>query len=135
MKRLPLFLLLPSVISADVIISEISGASSDRLLKYSDTGQPSLGAGIPWFSPSFNDSNWLSGSAPFGFGYSGVSTNLSAALQGETPSLYLRKTFMASAGQAASLADLILTTEFDDGIIVTFGKSAVCIPSLTNIPL
>lgn len=125
MKRLPLFLFLPSVISADVIISEISGASSDRLLKYSDTGQPSLGAGMPWFSPSFNDSNWLSGSAPFGFGYGSVSTNLSAALQGETPSLYLRKTFMASAGQAASLADLILTTEFDDGIIILInGKEA-----------
>lgn len=118
MKSFPLFLLFPSAICGDVVISEISGASSDRLLKYSDSGQSSLGAGIPWFSPSFNDSGWLSGSAPLGFGYGSVSTNLGSDLQGKTPSLYLRKTFMASAAQAASLADLIFTTEFDDGIIV-----------------
>ncbi|MDG2323091.1 MAG: hypothetical protein P8M08_06200, partial [Akkermansiaceae bacterium] len=43
---------------------------------------------------------------------------MSSALQGKTPSLYLRKTFNVSAAQSASLADLSLTTEFDDGIIV-----------------
>ncbi|MDA7896034.1 lamin tail domain-containing protein [Akkermansiaceae bacterium] len=118
MKSLPLFLLFPSVICGDVVISEISGASVDRLLKYSDSGQPSLGAGVPWFSPSFNDTGWFSGPAPFGFGYGRVSTELGSALQGKTPSLYLRKTFTASASQAASLADLIFTTEFDDGVIV-----------------
>ena len=126
MKFIPLLLLYPSFVYGDVVISEISGASSDRLLKFSQLGQPSLGAGIPWFSSDFNDSKWLSGSAPFGFGYGRVSTNLASDLKGKTPSLYLRHTFMVSAGQAASLADLILTTEFDDGIIVLInGKEAV----------
>jgi hypothetical protein len=117
-KPLSALVILSSVCSAEVVISEISGASSDRLLKYSDSGQPSLGPGIPWFGRAFDDSGWLVGPSPFGFGYGGVSTNLSSALQGKTPSLYLRKAFNVSAAQSASLADLILTTEFDDGIIV-----------------
>ena len=126
MKFIPLLLLYPSFVYGDVVISEISGASSDRLLKFSQLGQPSLGAGIPWFSSDFNDSKWLSGSAPLGFGYGRVSTNLASDLKGKTPSLYLRHTFEVSAGQAASLADLILTTEFDDGIIVLInGNEAV----------
>lgn len=118
LRFLPPLIFFPAVCAAEVVISEISGASSDRLLKYSDSGQPSLGPGIPWFGGGFNDSDWLTGSDPFGFGYGGVSTNLAGAIQGKTPSFYLRKTFNASAAQAASLADLILTTEFDDGIIV-----------------
>ena len=46
MKFIPLLLLYPSFVYGDVVISEISGASSDRLLKFSQLGQPSLGARV-----------------------------------------------------------------------------------------
>lgn len=107
-----------SLVSGDVFINEISGASSDRLLKYSATGQPSLGSGTPWFAPDFDSSSWLAGVGPLGFGRPGLNTNLSSVLQGEAPSLYLRRAFSVSAAQASSTASLILETRFADGLIV-----------------
>ena len=104
--------------SGEVRITELSGASSDRLLKYSETGQPSLGPGTPWFAPSFEDSSWELGPAPLGFGGTGLGTDLSAELAGVAPSFYLRKRFEVSAAQAASVSDLILDTRFADGIVV-----------------
>jgi hypothetical protein len=62
---------------------------------------------------------------PFGYGYGKVATNLSDSLQGKAPSFYLRKSFAASAAQVASQADLVLTTEFDDGIIIFLNGTEV----------
>ncbi len=103
---------------ADVVISEISGASSDRQLKHSESSPPSLGAGIPWFATSFAAADWVADAGPLGFGRPDVATDLSSVLQGEAPSLYLRKVFRVSAAQAFSTADLILEARFADGLIV-----------------
>jgi len=116
---------LPSFLGADVVISELSGASSDRLLKYSASGVPSLGPGVAWFKALFNDSSWALAPGPLGYGYADVATNLAPQLQGKAPSCYLRKSFPVSAAQAASLADIILTTEFDDGIVVSLNGAEV----------
>lgn len=122
MKRFATFSTLLSVIispvRAEVVINEISGASSDRLLKYSDSGQASLGAGSSWFSPAFDAAAWSSGAGPIGFGRPELNTDLSSVLPGEAPSLYLRKSFFVSAGQAASTANLVLETRFADGLII-----------------
>jgi hypothetical protein len=104
-------------LSADVIINEFSAQSPERLLKWSDADQPSLGPGTPWFAPGFNDSGWQTGAAPLGFGYGDISTNLASTIQGKTPNFYLRKTFTASPAQAVSVDDLLLEIEYDDGFI------------------
>lgn len=117
-QTLSALILLTPFLGAEVVISELSGATSDRLLQYSSSGVPSLGPGVPWFSMPFDDSSWSVAPAPLGYGYGDVATNLSSRLQGKAPSCYLRRSFQASAAQAASLADLILTTEFDDGLLV-----------------
>ncbi|MFT5413090.1 MAG: hypothetical protein ACI9NC_005843, partial [Verrucomicrobiales bacterium] len=102
---------------ADVTINELSGASPERLLKWSDSDQPSLGAGTPWFASGFDDSTWSVGSSPVGFGYPDIATNLASGVQDIAPSFYLRRSFNLSAAQASSGADLLLEAEYDDGFI------------------
>ena len=102
--------------SAQVIINEVSGAASDRNLQWSANGAPQLGSGTPWNAPAFNDAPWTNGSLPAGWG-TAVNTNLQAAMQSKTPTLYLRKTFTATPSQAALTTPLILQVEVDDGFV------------------
>ena len=103
---------------ADVRISEFSALSSDRLLQWSDSGVPRLGAGISWRENEFDDASWPSGSAPFGYNYAQVTTDLGSVMHGLTPSLYLRQTFSVTPGQSTSTDDLLLDIDYDDGFIV-----------------
>lgn len=105
---------------AQVVINEVVAANSDRLLRREAPGYPRLGATTPWYLSGFSDAQWKSGNGPFGFGsFSNVTmgVNTSAAMQNKTPVLYVRKTFSASAGQAASSNELELVTRFNDGFI------------------
>ncbi|MGI9241935.1 MAG: hypothetical protein ACR2RV_14120, partial [Verrucomicrobiales bacterium] len=54
--------------AAEVTINELSGASPERLLKWSGAGQPSLGPGTAWFEQAFGDAAWSVGASPIGFG-------------------------------------------------------------------
>ena len=45
-----------------------------------------LGAGTAWFENGFDDEQWLSGPAPFGYGYGDVATNLAPSIQGRSAS-------------------------------------------------
>lgn len=121
MRILPLSVVSTAAVCAsfaEVVINEISAASSDRLLRYSASGQPGLGGGNPWHDPAFDASAWSAGGSPLGFGAGGFATNLSQELQGKAPSLYLRKNFQATAGQASSTGDLIFDVDFADGLVV-----------------
>ena len=113
------FLLLLTLANAfgDVRINEFSSLSSDRLLRWSDSGQPRLGSGISWWENEFDDLTWPSGTAPVGFNYPDVVTDLAEEMHGLTPSLYLRQAFTVTAGQATSTADLLLDIDYDDGFI------------------
>ena len=102
----------------DVRINEFSALSSERLLQWSDSGVPTLGAGTPWWDESFDDTAWPEAPAPLGFNYEAVVTNLNALMEGKTPSLYLRQTFTVTAGQAALQDNLLLDIDYDDGFIV-----------------
>ena len=110
-----LAMLLP-VARAQVVINELSYASSDRVLKYAADGTPSLGYEGKWNTPAFSDTAWSSGNLPAGYG-SAVNTNLQTAMQYKTPSLYLRKAFTVTAPQAASTNPLVLQVEYDDGFV------------------
>ena len=99
---------------AQVVINEVSYASSDRVLQYAADGTPSLGYAPRWPAATFIDTPWLSGNLPAGWG-STVNTNTQAAMQNKTPSLYLRKTFTVTGAQATSTQPLVLQVDYDDG--------------------
>jgi len=106
--------------AAQVVINEVVAASSDRQLKRDAPGYPRVGVTAQWCDPGYDDSRWKSGNGPFGFGtFSGVTlgVNTSASMQNKLASLYVRKAFNVSAGQAASTNQLQLVTRFNDGFI------------------
>ncbi|MBM3880545.1 MAG: hypothetical protein FJ387_12655, partial [Verrucomicrobia bacterium] len=103
-----------------VIVNELVAAASDRVLLRHPGRYPQVGNTAPWQSPAYDDSRWLSGPGPFGFGsFSGVTlgTDLGAHMRNRAASLYLRRTFTATAAQAASSAPLQLVTRYNDGFI------------------
>ncbi len=103
-----------------VVINEISAANSDRMLQRTQPGYPKLGTTTPWILSGYDDSLWKEGKGPFGFGtFSGVTlgVNTSGAMQNKLASLYVRKAFAVTAGQAASTNQLQLVTRFNDGFI------------------
>ena len=102
--------------TGDVVINEIKAESSERLLRYHEDGSQSVGPGIPWWAPGFDDAAWQTGALPAGHGKD-VVTDLTAELKNRTPTLYIRKTFHASASAAAASA-ITLNANYNDGIIV-----------------
>jgi autotransporter-associated beta strand protein len=115
---LSLAFLLP--LAGQVRINEIVASASDRILQRSAGTYPKVGNLTPWQDPGFDDSAWRTGNSPFGFGtFSGVTinTNTGLEMQNRVASLYLRKTFTATAGQAASAAALELSAFYNDGFI------------------
>jgi autotransporter-associated beta strand protein len=115
-----LLALVAGALRAQVVINEVVAANSDRQLNRAAGGYPRLGTTRQWYEPAFDDAQWKSGSGPFGFGsFSGVTlgVNLSAAMQSKLTTLYVRKAFSATAGQASSTNQLQLVTRFNDGFI------------------
>ncbi len=107
----------------DVVINEISAIQTERLLRWDSNDQPYAGPGHPWWSASFDDSNWLTGETPIGFNEGTIfaprlPTNLKAILEGVSPSVYTRHVFPVDAASAESSGDLILTIIVDDGFIL-----------------
>lgn len=101
---------------AQVAINEVSSASNERMLQWTASGEPRLGCGPHWQGAAFVDTTWTSGSLPAGWGYS-VVTNLQSAMQNKTPSLYLRKVFNVTPGQASITLPLVLQVDADDGFV------------------
>ena len=66
-----------------------------------------------WRQLGFDDSTWLSGPAPIGYGETFIVTNL-ADMRGGYTSVYFRKTF--DAANLGSLGKLSLEVKYDDGI-------------------
>lgn len=120
MRIAPLFLLVlaaPLFIHAQVVITEISATSNERIFTRDANGVARLGGGIQWWEAAYDDSQWSSGTTPIGFGYGDISTNVSGAVQGKTPTLYLRHNFTASSSQASSSQTLTLQIDYDDSFI------------------
>ncbi|MEJ6581801.1 MAG: lamin tail domain-containing protein [Akkermansiaceae bacterium] len=115
------FLLFPflaiGVVHGQIIINEISTTSVERNLRWDANDQPFAGAGPAWWSPTFDDSDWSSGSAPIGYSLGTISTNLLSTLRDISPSFYTRTTFNASAGEAGSTRPLRLKINYNDGFI------------------
>lgn len=108
---------------ADIVINEVVTNASDRLLRYDAAGVPRIGTGPIWYTSAYNDSIWQNGPGPFGFGTTvpagtAVGTNTQTRMQYLTPTLYLRKQFTVTAGQAALTDALELVVQYNDGFVV-----------------
>lgn len=111
------WLLLGSLLHADVVINEIIAKGNDRLLRWDENGQPFVGSYPPWRNSGFNDSLWSDGNTPIGYDLAGINTNLGNTLRGISPSLYVRKGFNVLASKASSSRPLILRINYNDGFI------------------
>ena len=107
------------VVTADVIINELVATNSDRLLVRESGEPPRVGNSVSWHKPEFSDALWKTGPGPFGFGNVGVTlgTDVASSVFARTPSLYLRKKFSVSSGNAASGSTLQLSIRYNDGFI------------------
>ena len=88
---------------------------SNSVWKYSDIGK---NMGTKWRALSFNDSTWLSGAVPFGYGWGDESTLVSAGINPLKPTIttYFRQAFVVADSNAYSGFNLSL--QADDGAAV-----------------
>lgn len=99
---------------AQVRINEIAAATSERVLQFADDRTPRVGSGEAWQAISFDASSWNEGPGPLGWD---ERTNTKAAMNGITPSLYVRREFSVTSASAGSLGDLLLDIDFEDGYV------------------
>lgn len=114
-----LFLLFACIARLDgqVTINELAANPSERIVKWSSNGVPTIGSGLVWNSTAFNHSAWSIGGQPIGHGAAGLNTDLTSVMGGRACSLYLRKEFTVSAAQAAVTTMLRLQIEYNDGFV------------------
>ncbi|MCX7819393.1 MAG: lamin tail domain-containing protein [Kiritimatiellae bacterium] len=104
---------------AAVRITELMAAPSARLLQADSNGVPRLGSGVPWMSPAFIATNWLSATGSFGFGSTVVNVNNDVAdqLSGASLTMYLRGSFVVAPALLTSGGTVRLTLDYDSGFI------------------
>jgi len=105
------------VLHAAVLINEFSAAPSQQQLSWNSNGVPRMGSGVGWMEPSFVPHGWSSGTLPAGYGFTGLGTDLTSAMSGKTPTLYLRKEFSLTSTQAAFAEPLQLVVDYNDGFV------------------
>jgi hypothetical protein len=87
----------------------VSDQSTWRYFKgFTEASSPSSA----WRQMGFNDSGWLSGAAPIGYGESFIATELSD-MQGNYTSVFLRKTFTVE--DPLQFGALLIEAQYDDG--------------------
>ena len=82
---------------------------------FKGTQEPSPSQSSWWRQGSFDDSSWLIGNTPIGYGETFIATNLSD-MRGGYSTVYLRKYFEVTDLDA--IENVILETMYDDGINV-----------------
>ncbi|MDI6448632.1 lamin tail domain-containing protein [Anaerobaca lacustris] len=87
---------------------------SSRWKYFKGTAEPSATLGA-WRDPDFDDSTWLAGTTPIGFGEAFLQTNLHD-MRGNYTTIYLRKTF--DVANVAAFDRLVLDLFYDDGLNV-----------------
>src|SRR5512139_3370775 len=92
------------------------GASWRYLRGLDEASSPDIAA---WRAGSFDDSSWATGSAPLGYGETGLGTDLNLLtprMQGNYSCIYLRKTFEVSRPDDA--VRFVANVDYDDGFII-----------------
>ncbi len=85
----------------------------DQWKYFKGTREPSSTQGSPWRQINFNDSSWLSGITPIGYGETFIVTNLSD-MRGGYSTVYFRKTFEVT--DLDTIDSVVLEAMYDDGI-------------------
>lgn len=98
-----------------VVLNEFMASPSPRQISWDAQGVPRLGTGKQWWEVGYSDGGWTTGLAPLGFGFANLGTNLATTMQNRTSQLYVRKSFTASASQAASTNPVTLLVDYNDG--------------------
>lgn len=104
---------------AQVTINELAANPSERIIRWSTTGVPSIGSGPPWSAAEFDHSAWSTGTQPIGHGVTGLGTDLTTEMRGKAYSLYLRKEFTATEAQATATTLLRLQIDYNDGFVAS----------------
>lgn len=92
--------------------STVFVAENEAYQVFKGVQEPSGAAGL-WRQLDFDDSHWLTGDAPIGYGETFIETEL-ADMRGHYSTLYLRKTFEVSSLEEIEV--LALGVRFDDGV-------------------
>jgi hypothetical protein len=112
-----LLTLLSAESPAGIVLNEFMAAPSQRRPYLNPDGIPRLGPGLRWMDPRYAPAGWSNALLPAGYGFSGLSADLSSKMRDKAPSLYLRKAFLASDSQAGSSDALVLSVQFNDGFV------------------
>ncbi|MEA3225927.1 MAG: CotH kinase family protein, partial [Planctomycetota bacterium] len=80
---------------------------------FKGTQEPPQSRSATWRQALYDDSNWLRGYTPIGYGESFIATNLSD-MRGRYSTVYLRKTF--EVANVHAIGNLMLEAMYDDGI-------------------
>ncbi len=80
---------------------------------FKGTQEPPSARGVTWREPAYEDSSWLRGHTPIGYGEPFIATNL-GDMRGRYSTLYLRKTF--EVANVNDLGNLVLEAKYDDGV-------------------
>lgn len=95
-----------------------------EFVSFGATGQANVpqndSLGASWTTNQFDDSAWLTGPSPFGYGYQSdpnlaEQTNLGALMQGTSPSAYVRFDFTVT--DLSLVETLVLEIYHDDGFV------------------
>ena len=102
--------LVPALTTADVVINEFQASPSDRQLFYPENNAPPPHRSRPSMAGSRLRTHHpvAADHPPRRLGHSGLSTDLSSAMRGTTPTIYLRNPFTITPAQAVLPGDLEL---------------------------
>ena len=100
--------------------------------RYLDNGSDQ---GTAWRSPSFDDSGWAVGQAPFGYGQANLTTPVSFGNDANNKYIttYFRHAFTTPVN--TSVANLLVRARRDDGAIVYLNGKEVFRSNMTNGPV
>lgn len=116
----------PSVVDGTTLWRYFAGLAepSGGLVDYGLLGREAdVAPDVLWATTSFDDSTWTSGVGPVGYDVTNppdylLGVDLAAEMRNMTPSVYVRRSFTATAAEADSAFPLSLEVDYDDGMIV-----------------
>jgi hypothetical protein len=86
---------------------------------------------VLWGTTSYVDTGWTQATGPIGQGAAGVATTVGGVV-GQTPSLYVRHVFNATATDVSNPAALQLLADWDDGFVAYLNGVEIARSNLQN---
>jgi hypothetical protein len=116
--------------TTELVAGEVFVEVEDEWRYFKGTREPSAPAGA-WREAGFDDSEWLRGRGPFGYGEPDLGTVLDD-MRFSYSSVYLRKTFEVAA--PSEVDRLILEVDYDDGYVAYLNGAEVARGDISGNP-